>query len=173
MKKRQRTERLRRRRSASAPRAIETTSRASYPKVGRAHIVPKDYQDQFAVDGKVAVHIDGRDEPQLRTTAKVGVRSRAYRRVRPSGEEIDDIEASFSDMENALPGPLGRVADGAPMEGLDKQILAAFLGAQLVRVPAYREFYGEFFENDRPKHIPAKGRLPAAPIVGEFIRVIR
>jgi Protein of unknown function (DUF4238) len=150
MNKRQRTERLHRRRSASAPRprVTEATSRASYPKVKRAHIVPKVYQDRFAEDGKVAVHIDGREQHQLRTTAKVGVRSRAYRRVRPSGEEIDDIEASFAEMENTLPGPLERVAAGAPLEGLDKQKLAAFLGAQMVRGSAYRTFYGEFFERE-------------------------
>jgi hypothetical protein len=45
------------------------------------------------------VHVLGKDEPVLMAIADAGTRSRFYRRARPNGESIDDIEASLAEVE--------------------------------------------------------------------------
>ena len=66
-----------------------------YPNVKNAHIVPRTYLANWAIDGKIAVWLvpENRrlhDQP----VENVGTRRRFYERVRPvSGEKINDIEA--------------------------------------------------------------------------------
>jgi Protein of unknown function (DUF4238) len=62
--------------------------------------VPVAYQRSFAVDEKVAVHVPGRADCVQLHIENAGTRSRFYRRTRPDGTEIDDIEAMLSEVES-------------------------------------------------------------------------
>jgi len=111
--------------------------RVSYPKVDRAHIVPRMYQKAFAVDGKVAVHADG--ECLLKSTRVAGTRPAYYRRDRPDGQPIDDVEASLSVIEDKAARPLQDLVAGEPITAERKGILAQFLAVQMLRGPAFFE----------------------------------
>jgi hypothetical protein len=65
MNRKQSHRRLERRRAhhAQARRPRNLMRRASHSTVKQAHIVPKAYQANFAVDDRVALHVDGRCMP--------------------------------------------------------------------------------------------------------------
>jgi hypothetical protein len=113
--------------------------RASYPQVKKAHIVPRMYQKAFAVNGKVAVHTDSNPECVLTSTETAGTRPNYYRRVRPDGEPIDDVEASLSVMEDKATEPLRDLIANEPISAERKGILAQFIAAQMLRGPAFVE----------------------------------
>jgi hypothetical protein len=119
------------------PRLIMT--RDSYPAVERAHIVPRMYQKAFAVSGKVAVHVEGRAACRLLSTRKAGTRGAYYRRPRPSGQTIDDVEASLAAVEARSAPVLSATVAGAALTLEAKGVLAQFFAAQLMRGPAYFE----------------------------------
>jgi hypothetical protein len=114
-------------------------NRTSYPVVKKGHIVPRMYQRSFAVDDKVAVHTDGSSECALMSTKTAGTRPRFYRRVRPDGEEIDDVEASLAYVEDKATQPLRQLIAGDPLSVEHKGILAQFLAVQMLRGPAFFE----------------------------------
>jgi hypothetical protein len=114
-------------------------NRASYPVVKKGHIVPRMYQKAFAVDDKVAVHIDGSPQCVAMSTKTAGTRPRFYRRVRPDGEEIDDVEASLAYVEDKSTQPLRELIAGDPLTVEHKGILAQFLAVQMLRGPAFFE----------------------------------
>ncbi|HZO36895.1 MAG TPA: DUF4238 domain-containing protein [Solirubrobacteraceae bacterium] len=114
-------------------------ARASYPTVDRGHIVPRMYQKAFAVSGNVAVHAVGRATCRLTSTKSAGTRGPFYRRTRPGGELIDDVEASLAVVENKSAPVLRATVSGAPIDLEAKGILAQFFGVQLMRGPAFFE----------------------------------
>lgn len=128
--------------------------RASYPKVENAHIVPRMYQRAFAVDGKVAVHTEGHPDCLLRSTKAAGTRPAFYRRARPDGEPIDDVEASLSVIEDKAAAPLRELIAGKPITVERKGVLAQFLAVQMLRSPA-------FFEQRAELLAPMIGELEA------------
>ncbi len=97
------------------------------------------YQRAFAVDDKVAVHIDGAAKCVVMRTTKAGTRARYYRRIRPDGEPIDDIEASLSVIEDKAREPLAELIAGEPITVERKGIVAQLLGVQMLRGPAFFE----------------------------------
>lgn len=113
--------------------------REHYPPVKRAHIVPRVYQSAFAFDGQVAVHVDGADRCVLVAITEAGTRSRYYRRVRPTGEAIDDIEASLAFVEDKVAAPLAQVIAGEPLTFQRKAARAQLVGLQMLRGPAFVE----------------------------------
>jgi hypothetical protein len=113
--------------------------REEYPPVERAHIVPRMYQKAFAVSGQVAVHIAGRSKCRLVTTKKAGTRDAYYRRARPTGESIDDVEASLASVEDKAAPILQATVHGGPLTLEVKGALAQFFGVQLMRGPAFFE----------------------------------
>lgn len=113
--------------------------RASYPKVNKAHIVPRMYQKAFAVHGKVAVHTDGNPECVLTSTKTAGTRPTYYRRARPDGGVIDDVEASLSVIEGKATEPLRDLIANEPITAERKGILAQFVAVQMLRGPAFSE----------------------------------
>lgn len=143
MRRRQRKDlRARRRqhgrtRKADRPRFV--LDRETYPDVRKAHIVPRLIQRSFAVGDKVAVHVDGSDRCVLMPTTKAGTRERYYRRVGPTGERIDDVEACLSVVEDKAHMPLKEIIAGEPMTPERKGILAQLLGVQMLRGPAFFE----------------------------------
>ena len=78
-------------------------NRATYPTVKQGHIIPATYQRFFATGGSVMVHVPGRSDCVRLKVEDAGTRSKAYRRIRPDGTEIDDVEASLSSLECSLP----------------------------------------------------------------------
>lgn len=111
--------------------------RAVYPRVERAHIVPRMYQKAFAVNGMVAVHLDGSRECVIKSTRVAGTRPAYYRRDRPDGQPIDDVEASLSAIEDKAAQPLRELISGEPITVERKGILAQFLAVQMLRGPAF------------------------------------
>lgn len=126
-------------RTASQDRPRDVLDRDSYPEVKRAHIVPRMYQRAWAVAGSVRVHVDGAQQCVSMKVAKAGVRSRYYRRDRPDGSSIDDVEASLSVVEGAAATPLGEIIGGQPLTMERKAVLAQFFAVQLLRGPAFFE----------------------------------
>jgi hypothetical protein len=114
-------------------------SRDSYPAVESAHIVPRMYQRAWAVSGIVAVHGVGSDACRRLSTKRAGTRTTFYRRTRPTGEAIDDIEATLASVENRCAPVLKQVIEGAPLGTEAKGALAQFFGVQLMRGPAFFE----------------------------------
>jgi hypothetical protein len=120
---------------ALRPRLV--LERASYSVVKKGHIVPSTYQRNFAVDNRVAVHPVSRSGCFLQAPENAGTRSRFYRRRRPDGSEIDDVEASLSAVED-LAGPvLASVAGGTAIDEDVKGVLAQFFAVQMVRGPLF------------------------------------
>jgi uncharacterized protein DUF4238 len=113
--------------------------RASYPEVNNAHIVPRMYQRAFEMDGKVAVHTDGAPDCVLTSTKTAGTRPTYYRRARPDGALIDDVEASLSVIEDKATKPLRDLIAGEPITVERKGILAQFIAVQMLRGPAFFE----------------------------------
>lgn len=128
------------RRQAHGPapdRPRNVLDRASYANVKQGHIVPRTYQLNFAVDEHVAVHVPGRSDCVRLHVQNAGTRSRFYRRTRPDGTPIDDIEASLDVLEGVAGPVLRAVADGAPLTENRKGVLAQFLAVQMLRGPAF------------------------------------
>jgi hypothetical protein len=115
-----------------------------YPEVKAAHIVPRMYQRAFAVDDQVAVHVDGDTTCVLMPTLKAATRARYYRRIRPSGESIDDVEASLAFVEDKATRPLADLIAGEPMTPERKGGVAQLVGLQMLRGPAFFEQREEF-----------------------------
>jgi hypothetical protein len=113
--------------------------RTSYPVVNQGHIVPRMYQRAFAVDDKVAVHAVGSPNCVAKSTKTSGTRGRFYRRVRPDGEEIDDVEASLAYVEDKATRPLRELIAGEPLTVERKGTLAQFIAVQMLRGPAFFE----------------------------------
>src|SRR4051794_37527872 len=113
-------------------------SRASYSPVKQGHIVPVVYQRNFAIKDRITLHVDHRPgvPAAIQNTA---TRGPFYRRTRPDGTEIDDVEASLSYIEAAVRPVFDDLLAGAPLSRGRKQVLAQFFGIQMVRGPAFIE----------------------------------
>lgn len=145
------------------PRLI--MDRAEYTAVERAHIVPRMYQKAWAVEGKVAVHRVGDERCSLVGTKKVGTRDAYYRRTRPTGETIDDIEASLSEVESRSAPVLSAVVSGRPLDLDVKGALAQFFGVQLMRGPA-------FFEKREKTVLPMIEELQSSDFLPEALAAV-
>ena len=139
-RKQQKRKRARRQAHTPTPdRPRKTLKRASYPKVKQGHIVPKTFQRNFAVDDYVAVHVPAREDCVRLHVKNAGTRSRFYRRNRPDGTEIDDIEAALDVLESVTGPILKEVADGAPLTIDRKGVLTQFIAMQMLRGPSFFE----------------------------------
>ena len=116
---------------------VPTLRRSTFETVKKGHIIPAVYQRNFAVTEQVAVHAVGQTGCQIRNVKTAGTRRRFYRRTRPEGESIDDIEASLSALESSSRDPLVAVGRGDRLTQERKGVLGQFLGMQMVRGPAF------------------------------------
>ena len=139
MNRKQRKRQLARRRAheGSLDRPRDILSRASYSTVKQGHIVPVTYQRNFAIEDQVAVHLPGEATCFLMNVRDAGKRSRFYRRIRPDGTAIDDIEASLDVIENKAAPLLNNVAGRTRLSPELKGGLAQFLAVQMLRGPAF------------------------------------
>lgn len=124
---------------ARGDRPAFTIDGSKGPTVDDGHIVPRMYQRAWEIEGrKVAVHVDGK-ECDERSTKKVGTRGPYYRRMRPTGESIDDVEQSLSVIEDKAAPPLKALVAGRELEVERKGIVAQLLAVQMMRGPAFFE----------------------------------
>jgi Protein of unknown function (DUF4238) len=114
----------------------------------------------------VAVHRIGSQDCRLTSTKVAGARGPYYRRTRPQGTEIDDIEASLAHVENKATPALRQVISGKPLTVELKGALAQLFGLQMMRGPAFfakhEEIHRSVLEGARasdlkPRHLAAVG----------------
>lgn len=124
-----------------------------YKRVKRSHIVPRGYLVNFATDGMLALRLDGEAAGEPISVRDAAVRTDFYRRERPDGTMIDDIEWSLGELENITSPILHDIANRWPLTHEDKMKLATLFGIQLVRGPRWKEWHEEetrkFFEEQR------------------------
>jgi hypothetical protein len=119
------------------PKPAKIMKRDSYPRVKNAHIIPAVYQRNFADGQQVAVHFVDRDTCEIRNVKTAGTRRAYYRRTRPDGSEIDDIEASLSVLEGGMRPVFDEIRAGESLTLERKSVLAQFFGMQMARGPAF------------------------------------
>jgi hypothetical protein len=112
-----------------------------YPNVKNAHIVPRTYLARWSVDGKIAV-MQVRENKGLELAVEnVGTRRHFYRRHRPDGSPITDMEWMLGEMESNAAPLLQSFEDAWPFLGDDKRRLAVLFVFQLLRSPRWKEDY--------------------------------
>ncbi|HET7485785.1 MAG TPA: DUF4238 domain-containing protein [Solirubrobacterales bacterium] len=172
MKNRQRKRQGRRR--AHHAKTTRTPDRPSLiisgkdcPEVNNGHIVPRMYQAAWEVESRlVAMHERGRPGCRARSTKIAGARGPYYRRVRPQGSKIDDIEASLAYIESRSAKSLRELIAGEPITVERKGAVAQLFGAQMMRGPAFFEQHEELLRpmiedaqasDFKPRHLASVG----------------
>jgi len=116
-----------------------------YPNVKNAHVVPRTYLENFADENsRIAAVLVEDGRVVVRRVTKVGTRRRFYRRERPDGTQIDDIEKSLGDGEAAATPVLRSFADGWPLNTEEKVKLAELFAYQLLRGPRWKAEHAAF-----------------------------
>jgi hypothetical protein len=89
--------------------------------------------------------VDASRPPKKRPYRKVATRPAPYRRLRPgTGEPIDDFEAGLAAFENDAAPVLRALPDLWPLSGKDRELLAGFMGIQILRAPAWMDWHQDF-----------------------------
>ncbi len=83
----------------------------------------------------------GSQHPVAVGVKDAGVRSDFYRRERPSGEVIYDIEWSLAEAENVALPVVRALGESWPPTGDEKSKVAQFFALQYVRGPVYRSWH--------------------------------
>ncbi|HEY6729725.1 MAG TPA: DUF4238 domain-containing protein [Solirubrobacterales bacterium] len=123
-----------------------------YTEVKNAHIVPRSYLKNFAVEEKIMLIADGKALGGPISIDNAAIRKRFYRRFRPNGEPIYDIEWSLSQLENVVAPMLGTVATNWPLPSEEKHALAEYFAYQFVRGPRWKAWREEMAREEIAKH---------------------
>jgi hypothetical protein len=124
-----------------------------YPNVKNAHIVPRSYLTKWAVDRKIGFRLVKEQRSLVQAVENVGTRRRFYRRERPDGTEIDDVEWSLGEGEKAAAPVLRSFSENWPLPREEKGALAELFALQLIRGPRWKAEYEELtrrFLDDYP-----------------------
>lgn len=116
-----------------------------YPKVRKAHIVPRVHLRNFADRSQLAIHVlpDGKERTVSINDA--AVKRDFYRRMRPrDGSEIYDIEWALSHIEGVVGPLLSNLEAAWPLSREDKTTLAELFAYQAVRGPSWKAWYQGF-----------------------------
>jgi hypothetical protein len=113
----------------------------TYPRVRHSHVVARGYLAGWAVDGKLEMRLLGESASKPISPRDAAVRSDFYRRQRPDGSRIDDVEWTLSNLESATLPALRRVRELWPLPLEEKAKLAQLFGNQVVRGPLWRDWY--------------------------------
>jgi hypothetical protein len=112
-----------------------------YPNVKNAHIVPRTYLENWAVEGKIGV-VQVREQKRLDLPVEnVGTRRRFYQRERPDGTKINDVEWTLGEIESAATPLLRSFEDDWPLSGDDELRLAVLFAFQHLRTPRWKQAY--------------------------------
>ena len=129
----------------------------TYSNVKNAHIVPACYLCAWERNGKLTVHLTGEVSEAFELPARsVGTRRRAYRRERPSGMVIDDVERTLGRIEADAASLLGSPTTWWPPTQDEKTQLALFFGYQIVRGPRWMSWHDAL----REAHPPVTSTTP-------------
>jgi hypothetical protein len=112
-----------------------------YKRVDHSHVVPAGYLKAFAVDRLIMMRLVGEADSRRISVKDAGVRKAFYRRMRPDGTSIDDVEWSLSQLEQKTLPLLSRIRDLWPLSSDDKHALAFLFGNLLVRGPRWLDWY--------------------------------
>ncbi len=102
--------------------------------------MPAGYLRNFARDKRIAIRHVVDDRPTVANVAKAGVVKDFYRRRRPDGSFIQDIERSLDGLEGRVLPMLRRVPQQWPVSRDDKAAVAKFMAVQVLRSPEFRDF---------------------------------
>ena len=102
--------------------------------------MPRVYLRQWAPEGQIGMCLVGDSAKRLVSVDDAGTRSRFYRRERPDGTEIDDVEWSLGRIEAKAGDLLPGLEDRWPLSLENKVALAEFFAVQAVRGPRAREW---------------------------------
>jgi len=80
------------------------------------------------------------------------VRGSFYRRTRPDGSTIDDVEASLAHLESTVAPIFSGLARAWPPEPEAKGALAELLAFQIVRGPRWKEWHRQFVSQTMEEH---------------------
>jgi hypothetical protein len=98
-----------------------------YTEVKNAHIVPRTYLKNFAVKDAVMLSVDEKPPIGPVSIDNAAIRRRFYRRFRPDGTPIYDVEWSLSELEGAIAPLLPRFKEAWPLPCIEiKAALAEF-----------------------------------------------
>jgi hypothetical protein len=114
-----------------------------FTEVEDAHIIPRLWLKRFANarDGIRVVQPRG-PRTFITSTRRAGTRRRFYSRNRPeTGERIDDIEWSLSQLEGPSAKALRTIESAWPLELTHKATLAQLFGLQIVRGPDWMTYH--------------------------------
>lgn len=145
----------------------------TFQKVQKGHIIPAVYQRNFAVDQQVSVHFAGRPECEIRNVKTAGTRGPFYRRTRPDGQSIDDIEASLSVLESTVQPAFVALCRGEALNLERKAVLAQFFGMQMVRGPAFFAERGELLADLIAQLKPTDFKSQAVAEAGGDVELVR
>jgi hypothetical protein len=115
-----------------------------YPAVNKAHIVPRCHLRRFAIGNQIAIHLKDSGRERVVSIDDAAVRRRFYRRVRPDGTPIDDVEWSLAGLEGVVSPILQSIEERWPLGQPDKVKLAELLAFQAVRGPRWRQWHENF-----------------------------
>jgi len=115
-----------------------------YPKVDRSHIVPRNYLDNFAIDGTIAMRMAGWPASKPVSTRGAAVRKSFYSRTRPDGSRIDDVEWSLAQLEGVTAPLLRNIGTAWPLDRDTKTKLAELFAYQLIRGPQWKDWHENF-----------------------------
>jgi hypothetical protein len=136
---------------------------SKYPNVKNSHIVPRTYLANWAVDGKIGTVLVPEQRRLVLPVDQVGTRRRFYRRKRPDGTDIDDVEWSLAQGESAATPLLRSFDERWPLSKDEKAQLAELFAYQLLRGTRWKAEYEKgtlrFLERRRDEDL-ARGLDP-------------
>jgi hypothetical protein len=113
-----------------------------FTEVKNAHIVPRFFLKNFATDEKVLLGVDGTLLDHPISIDNAAVRTRFYRRIRPDGTPIYDIEWSLSQLESVIAPMMKNFQSEWPFTDREvKGAFAEFFAFQFVRGPRWKAWH--------------------------------
>jgi Protein of unknown function (DUF4238) len=108
-----------------------------------SHIVSAGYLRAWSVDGLIGVGwADGAAGRSL-PVSEVGVRSGFYRERLPDSTTSDWLEPAMGVLEDKALTVIRSIEGRWPLEGEDRGRVCEFMALQLMRSPAWRDWYGD------------------------------
>jgi hypothetical protein len=142
-----------------------------YPVVRHAHVVPKGYLVNFAnAEKMLTLRLKGKTLHRQISIRDAAVRTDFYKRERPDGTVIYDIEWSLQHLENLTAPILRSIRERWPLARDDKAALAALFAYQTVRGPRWKDWHEEFVQERIAEYRSALGAgSQPDPTIGEQI----